>query len=165
MKKKLKQKKYEGMGFAEALIALMIAGMVGIVLMRISASTLKELAQLDIQDAIAQHAVSASVDLQKIALDDMTREDKQFDETRVIQNQCYGINSLGTEITPEPIDCDQRSSYTIIPNTDYFRIIKIVLNTPQKAILEIKTGSSKLGGEATTSTDIKDYSYLVTIVK
>ncbi len=51
MKKKKVNKKYEGMGFAEALIALMIAGMVGIVLMRISSSTLRELAQLDMQDS------------------------------------------------------------------------------------------------------------------
>lgn len=166
MKKKKVSKKYEGMGFAEALIALMIAGMVGIVLMRISSATLRELAQLDIQDSLAQYAVSASVDLQKIAIADMERDEKEFAETEVTANNYYDINEEGTEILPSSLTYpEERDSFTLIPNTDYFRIFRVVSITPEKAILEIITGVSSMAGENTSSTDIKDYYYLVTIVR
>lgn len=167
MKKKKVSKKYEGMGFAEALIALMIAGVVGIVLMRISSSTLRELAQLDIQDSLAQYAVSASVDLQKIAIADMERDEKQFNETDIIEGSYYDINEEGTEIMRPPVtySASGRDSFTLIPNTDYFRIFRVVSIDEGKAILEIITGVSSMAGLNTSSTDIKDYSYLVTIVR
>lgn len=160
--KKVLSKNYEGMGFAEALIALMISGMVGIVLMRISASTLRELAQLDMQDAIAQYAVSTSVDLQRIAIEDIERDDKEFDS--LMESDCYGIKDDGTAIV-DGVSCSERGTYTLIPGTDYFRIFKVISKTPQKVILEIRTGSSKMLGEHTSSRDIKDYRYLVTIVR
>lgn len=162
MKKKKVNKKYEGMGFAEALIALMIAGMVGIVLMRISASTLRELAQLDMQDAIAQYAVSASVDLQKIAIEDLERETGEFDDLQPLF--CYGIKGDGTEIL-STVTCSNRNSYTLIQGTDYFRIFKVLSIDEDKAVLQIITGVYNMAGEFTSSTDIKDYNYLVTIVR
>lgn len=166
MKRKKVSKKYEGMGFAEALIALMIAGMVGIVLMRISSATLRELAQLDMQDSLAQYAVSASVNLQKIAIADMERDEKQFNETDIIEGSYYDINEEGTEILPSPLTYpDERDSFTLIPNTDYFRIFRVVSIDEGKAILEIITGVSSMAGVNTSSTDIKDYKYLVTIVR
>ena len=163
MKKKKVSKIYEGMGFAEALIALMIAGMVGIVLMRISSSTLRELAQLDIQDAIAQEAVSASVDLQRIAIADMEREadSKEFKDLQ--KDLCASISSTGVEITPK-ISCD-RDEAAPIGTTGYFRYFRVVSIDDGKAVLEIITGVSDMAGEHTSSTDIKDYSYLVTIVR
>jgi len=174
MKKKKLSKIYEGMGFAEALIALMIAGVVGIVLMRISSSTLRELAQLDIQDAIAQQAVSASVDLQRIAIADLSKEgSKEFDKIEKIippaplpdyQYPCYGISFDGLNIDDTNKGC-VRGDYTEISGTGYFRIFHVLKITPQKAIVEIVTGVSNMAGEFTSSTDIKDYSYLVTIVR
>lgn len=167
MKRKTLTNKYEGMGFAEALIALMVAGLVAIVLMRISSSTLRELAQLDIQDAIAQQAVSASVDLQRIAIADMTEEEtnKQFYKVSDIVGSCYGISEDGQEIT-EGVIFGNRDSYTLIPNnTDYFRIFCLKSKTPEKAIVEIITGVVDMVGVNTSNTDIKDYLYLVTIVR
>lgn len=175
MKKKKLSKIYEGMGFAEALIALMIAGVVGIVLMRISSSTLRELAQLDIQDAIAQQAVSASVDLQRIAIADLSKAggSKEFDKItppipfpppQGYQYPCYGINSDNLTINNMNTNC-VRGDYTTITGTGYFRTFHVLTLTPQKAIVEIITGVSNMAGEFTSSTDIKDYSYLVTIVR
>ncbi len=170
MKRKTLTNKYEGMGFAEALIALMVAGLVAIVLMRISSSTLRELAQLDIQDAIAQQAVSASVDLQRIAIADMTKEEAEKEFSDLIPDQnpeptyCYGISEDGERII-KTFTCGDRDSYTVIPNSDYFRIFRVKSTTPQKAVIEIITGVVDMAGVNTSSTDIKDYSYLVTIVR
>lgn len=173
MKKNMLGKIYEGLGFAEALIALMIAGMVGIVLMRISASTLRELAQLDIQDAIAQYAVSTSVDLQKLAIADLilNEDDKLFRTDMLIEGNCYNFDNMAqqvfTNITcPDPLSSSiNRESFSKIPNTKYFRVIKVISHDTKKAVLQIVVGVTEMAGVNTSNKDIKDYSYLVTIVK
>jgi hypothetical protein len=55
--------------------------------MQIASNTLRELAQLDIEDALAKHAVSTAVDLQRIAIEDMSKEekDKKFEELMPVQ--------------------------------------------------------------------------------
>ena len=93
--RKCLDKKYKGLGFAEALIAMMIVGIVGIVLMQIASNTLRELAQLDIEDALAKHAVSTAVDLQRIAIEDMTKVEDEKEFYDILQNNCYGINRYG----------------------------------------------------------------------
>ncbi len=175
--------KYSGMGFAETLIALMIAGIVGVVLMQISSSTLRELAQLDIQDAIAKHAVSASVDLQRIAIQDMTRPEgsKEFND-ELLTGSCFSISDDGSSIISEfQVDCpevtnanrneyskvfiDSNNDGTVDEETDYFRIIRVKELEPKRAVLEIITGVTDLPGKNTTKNDIKDYTYLVIIAR
>ena len=179
-------KKYNGLGFAEALIAMMIVGIVGIVLMQIASNTLRELAQLDIEDAIAKHAVSTAVDLQRIAIEDMSREgdEKKFD---LIQGNCYGINRDGTEFDSRLFDCPSetnnngegdRQDYTRIyedengngtldddEQTQYFRIIKVKEINERRAVVEIITGVANMKGLNTTNKDIKDYRYLAVIAR
>jgi len=146
MEKYTQEKKYEGLGFVEALIALTVSGIVSVVLMNISISTLRELRQLDVQDAIAQHAVSTSVILQKIAIQDMTRDEKVFDELN--SGSCYGFNLDGSIKEGAPVS-ENRSSYSmsslVEEDSEYFRIFCL---------------KSK---DATTDNDIKDYSYLAII--
>lgn len=185
--------KYLGMGFAESLIALMIAGMVGIVLMQISASTLRELAQLDIEDTIAKYAVSTSVDLQKIAIQDMTleKDERQFDITTLVADSCYNIEQ-NSDTTPNqgdysvrldtslPVTCPgeegaSRESFTKIlsdkdidgddnyDETDYFRVLRVVRIEEKRAVVEVIVGVTNMAGEFTTNKDIRDFRYLVII--
>ena len=181
MKKIDKNMRYEGMGFAETLIALMIAGIVGVVLMQISSSTLRELAQLDIQDAIAKHAVSASVDLQRIAIQDMTQPEGSKEFEKLIESWCFNISQDGASIPVIPIDCpsvrnpnrdayskvyiDTNNDGTVDQETDYFRIFRVKELDSKRAILEIITGVTDLPGQNTTKNDIKDYTYLVIIAR
>lgn len=166
--------KYHGMGFAESLIALMIAGVVGIVLMRISSSTLRELAQLDIQDAIAKHAVSTAVNLQKVAIQDMALpdEEKQFSDLQT--NLCYNINEESNIDTENTVPCptpenNRPATYSKIfedsQETPYFRIMRVKENEENRAIIEIIVGVSDMAGLHTTNKDIKDFTYLVVIAK
>ena len=96
--KKYIYRKYEGMGFAEVLIALMIVGIVGIVLMQMASNTLRELKQLDTEDKLSRYGVSTAVDLQRIAIEDMNREEssKEFAKIGGDTEHCFGINPQGT---------------------------------------------------------------------
>jgi len=175
---KILKKKYKGLGFVESLIAISVSGVVGIVLMSISASTLQKLHQLDIQDALAAHAVSTAVDLQKIAIQDITLpdQDKQFYENGSLTvNSCYGFvqtgDSIGDIDSTKAYGLDDREIYKdlLVDPTDidseYFRIFCIKSNDNSKVIVEIVTGSNKVDGIATTDSDVNDYSYLAVINK
>lgn len=174
---KILKKKYKGLGFVEALIAISVSGIVGVVLMGISASTLQKLHQLDIQDALAAHAVSTAVDLQKIAIRDATlpEEDKQFRD--LAETSCYGFSTQDSDqIDINPVSTKEdlvrnRDSYKtrlVNPNdldSDYFRIFCISSNDVDKIIVEIIVGSKRVDGQATTDSDVRDYSYLAVINK
>ena len=186
--KKCLDKKYKGLGFAEALIAMMIVGIVGIVLMQIASNTLRELAQLDIEDALAKHAVSTAVDLQRIAIEDMSKEekDKKFEELIASPVNCYGINRDGTGFDTL-FNCpskdngnggNDRQGYTRIyedkngngtldddEQTQYFRIINVKDIDGRRAVVEIITGVADMKGLNTTNKDIKDYRYLAVIAR
>ncbi len=168
---KILKKKYKGLGFVEALIAISVSGVVGIVLMSISASTLQKLHQLDIQDALAANAVSTAVDLQKIAIRDMTlaEEDKVFYN---LSNQtCYGFNTDGQINTNDTynLSSQDRELYKekslIEGSSEYFRIFCVRNNLVDKIVVQIFVGSNKVDGQATTDSDVKDYSYLAVINK
>ena len=181
-------KKYKGMGFAEALIALMIVGIVGIVLMQIASSTLRELVLLDTEDALARYAVSTSVDLQKIAIEDMSVEDKKFGALVESPSICFGINPEGSDFVTQSVDCPsaennngesyREDGYTRIyedkngdgsfdedEKTQYFRIINVKELNDKRAVIEIITGVSNMKGLNTTNKDVQDYRYLVVIAR
>jgi hypothetical protein len=184
--KKCLDKKYKGLGFAEALIAMMIVGIVGIVLMQIATNTLRELAQLDIEDALAKHAVSTAVDLQRIAIEDMTKVEDEKEFYGILQNSCYGIDRNGVEFL-DTFDCpsedngnrgENRQGYTRIyedkndngvldddEQTQYFRIINVKEINERRAVVEIITGVANMKGLNTTNKDIKDYRYLAVIAR
>jgi len=184
--RKCLDKKYKGLGFAEALIAMMIVGIVGIVLMQIASNTLRELAQLDIEDALAKHAVSTAVDLQRIAIEDMTKVEDEKEFYDILQNNCYGINRYGVEFL-DTFNCpsedngngeNDRQGYTRIyedknrngvldddEQTQYFRIINVKEINERRAVVEIITGVANMKGLNTTNKDIKDYRYLAVIAR
>lgn len=161
------KKKYEGLGFVESLIALTVSGIVGIVLMQITASTLQKLHQLDLQDAIAMHAVSTGVYLQKIATEDMTRDDKVFDDLIGKEGICFGIRGEDSGIDMEKSGVNNRNlfkdSSLVEPDSEYFRYFCVEKIDTEKAILRVIAGSNKAAGLATSDNDTKDYSYLVVI--
>ena len=184
--RKCLDKKYKGLGFAEALIAMMIVGIVGIVLMQIASNTLRELAQLDIEDALAKHAVSTAVDLQRIAIEDMSTGDKKFDRLGEDTINCFGINAEGSDFVTPSVECpsgddnggNDRQNYTRIyedknrngvldddEQTQYFRIINVKEINERRAVVEIITGVANMKGLNTTNKDIKDYRYLAVIAR
>lgn len=168
--KKIVLKKYDSLGFVEALIALTVSGIVGLVLMEISASTLNELRKLDMQDEIAQHAVSTSVNLQKIAIEDMTREDKVLED--LIVNSCYGFNIEDASVNASSSGYTREdfAENSLIPvegqveeELEYFRYFCVKAKDDKKMLVEVVVGSNRVNGLATTDNDVKDYSYFAII--
>lgn len=170
------KKQYESLGFVEALIAMMVCGVVSVVLMEISASTLRDLRQLDVQDAIARHAVSTAVHLQEIAIRDKERDTPILGQ---LQNfSCYRFNTtVGNIVIGSPIPISSihnvtvRKSYStsslVEADSEYFRIfcVKSDPTDTQKILVEVIVGSNKMAGEATSDHDVKDYSYFAVINK
>ncbi len=173
MKIDILNKKYDSLGFVEALIALMVSSIVGVILMQISASTLRELHQLDIQDAVARYAVSTAVNLQKIATQDMTKANDEKTLSQLAINYCYGFDVTDGSIevgSLYQVDKD-RSAYSnkslVDADLEYFRIFCVRSNPgdAKKIIVEIIVGSNKMDGEVTSDKDVKDYSYYAVINK
>jgi len=121
------RKTYKGFGFAESLIALVVVGIVGIILIQIASGTLRELILLDIEDTLARYAVSTAVDLQRIAIEDMKKEeeDKAFEMLSQNETICFGLNRDGTGFLLTPKNCpsevnnngkDYRNDYSSVYN-------------------------------------------------
>ncbi len=166
------KKQYESLGFVEALIAMMVCGVVSVVLMEISSSTIRDLYQLDVQDAVARHAVSTAVHLQQIAIQDKESSDPIF--AKLTNNACYRFNTLNGKIasdTPIGNIVDGREYYSklslVEKDSEYFRVFCVKSNPadPQKVLVEVIVGSNKMAGKATSDNDVKDYSYFAVINK
>ena len=86
-----KDLKYKGIGFVESLIALTVSGIVGIVLMSISAQAIYELRKVDMQDSIAQRAVSTAVILQNIAIEETMSDGDPVLHAAHPSDRCFGF--------------------------------------------------------------------------
>ena len=177
MKLKLKQK-YESLGFVEALIAIMISGIVATVLINISVIAMRELVRLDIEDAQGHHARSAAVIVQNIANRERLIEDSNLMES-LNNNRCYTLTKDEDNYNIDPAISytlsDDRETYkedAIITDgvndneEDYFRIVCIESNRPagtNKMLIRVVIGFNKVQGLFSTASDIRDFQYFAII--
>lgn len=182
---KKRQRKYKGFGFAEALVALMISGVVGIVLLSISATAIAELRRIEVQDLLAQYAVNTAIQIQKGAMDSQTVNDFIEAHRPNSEKTCYPISEDGfldiakykfgqlNEDSGWRIDIYENLDFRI-PEFDedgdpveYFRYACLdpiaADEDPQTLVLEIVVGSVKFKGQYTTDSDIKDFRYIAVI--
>ena len=181
MKEKIFKKEYKGLGFVEALIALTVSGVVAIVLMGISAEAISELRRLDMQDSIAQHAVSTAVIIQDLAIKEAYVNDEDENIFYDLQPQmCYGFDvdsstgevTLDTDRNFSESERDYYSTDSVIPddsdNPEFFRIMCVAHNPSaadrSKILVKIITGSNRVDGKVTNNRDVKDYVYYSVIV-
>ncbi len=183
MKEKKLKEAYKGLGFVEALIALSVSGVVAVVLMGISAEAISELRRLDMQDNIAQHAVSTAVIVQDIAIKQalLNEEDENIFYEDLNTGQCYGfLTDVDTgEVTIDTTasylqaDREEYSSSSVILNEDddnpeFFRIICVEQAPSEsdktKMLVKIITGSNRVEGKVTNNRDVKDYEHYAIIV-
>ena len=175
--------KYEGLGFVEALIAIMVSGIVATVLVNIAVASMRELVRLDIEDAQAHNARSAAVIVQNIANRERLREDGNIFDDYIEQNWCYrlivdenGEYDIDTDISHRYTFSDRESYKNDAVITDgvsdseqnYFRIIcmeKIRPGDPptNKLLIKVVIGFNKAQGLFSTSSDIRDYQYFAII--
>lgn len=184
-------KQYEALGFVEALIAIMVSGIVATVLINIAASAMKELVRLDVEDAQAHHARSTAVIVQNIANRERVQDDDYHVFTYLEKNYCYRLEGEGGEYRFATVaeDIPTLVSYTIGQretykteaaisqnleelDSDFFRIVCIEDNTrsnedpnddTNKVFVKIIIGFNKVSGTYTTTTDFADYKYYALI--
>ncbi len=163
--------KYEGMGFVEALISIMVVGASSVVLMQIASQTLQEMMQNEVIDTMTQYAVEGGVMVQDLA----TQE--KISGTDVFPNAegCYamdvtdGVYSFRKDQTDQYVSYDlvrDRETYktetAITADDNFFRIVCInsYVGDGQFAVVKVVVGQSKVGdGTITKKNMVKDYSY------
>lgn len=178
MIKNLLKKKYESLGFVEALIAIMVSGIVATVLMNIAASAMRDLVRLDIEDAQAQYARSATVIVQDLANRERLRNDGNNLFDNLNEKLCYSLDrseDSGEYSINPAVTLSDRNSYTsdavihdgIDENeSDYFRVICIIKKRPgnsNKLLIKTIIGFNRASGLFSTSSDIKDFEYFAII--
>lgn len=80
------KEKYDSLGFVEAMIAIMIAGISSVVLMRIAVNTMQSVVQNEAIDNMTQFAVEGAEIVQDIAKRDITLEEDIFPPLVEYQN-------------------------------------------------------------------------------
>lgn len=170
MKIKLKGK-YEGMGFVEALISIMVVGASSVVLMQIASQTLQEMMQNEVIDTMTQYAVEGGVMVQDLAIQE------KMSGTDVFPNAegCYAMDvsdaaySFRTNQAGEYISYDlardretYKSETEIEADDNFFRLVCInsYVGDNRFAVVKVVVGQSKVGdGTITKKNMVKDYSY------
>ena len=178
--------KYEGMGFVEALIAIMVVGIASVVLMQISASTLKEMIQNEVIDTMTQYAVEGAVMIQEVATKaKSTGNPDLFPQPPVIADSYYVIDSDGAggylfredesgfvsynytterSIIAENAAIPEQGDYA--ENPQFFRVFYIssYVGGGRFAIVKVIIGqTSNSDGNITSGNMVKDYTYYTVV--
>jgi len=186
-------KTYNAMGFVEALIAIMIAGMASVVLMGLSASALKEAIQNERIDNMTQYAVEGGNMIRTILEDEERKEvilgTLRSASARINTPQCFipitGSDSFdfydnGTGYWNQPYTDLVTSgvlrrnilSGDLIPkiqeDEQFVRIACLKIKNgnddePKYLMVEIGIAHLPSKGDKTTEKEIKDYFYTTTI--
>lgn len=186
--------KYEALGFVEALIAIMVAGIACSVLMEIAASTMQGLMRAETSEKLVLYARSGAVIAQEIATNEVefTEDNKTFKQ--VDAGKCYRLLSVEqyiNEINPEydtsndsvvgylvdtinslPLDSitsltdEGREAAKLEEDDQFFRWMCVDTKNEDAGIVTLKfvTGVINAEGKNTSNTDTKDYVY-ISIVK
>jgi hypothetical protein len=171
----LKRKpKYEAMGFVEALIAIMVTGVASVVLMGISANSIRSMLQTETIDAMSQYARSGAILVQSmveedpLVLDSMTFDSSCYPFAYDSVDEVYSIDGTtiltgrsGYIANAKLIDPPDGSEEDAI----FFRVVCLdsliedVTTSARRAIIRVKVGVLNNDGDITNGSDIKDYEY------
>lgn len=169
--KMILNKKYEAMGFVEALISIMVVGASSVVLMQIASQTLQEMMQNEVIDTMTQYAVEGSVIVQDLATQEKISGEDLFPNAEgcYVMDAQEGVYSFRKNAAEEYISYDlsqdretYKSETAISSDDNYFRLICInsYVGDGKFAIIKVVVGQSKVGdGTITKKNMVKDYSY------
>jgi len=183
--KTILKSQYEGMGFVEALIAIMVVGASSVVLMQIAARTLQGMIQNETLDTMTQYAVEGATMVQNVAMQEQITGDDVFPNPPGNTNNCYVIDKSGdeqyeirvNEQGPITYDITDRDTYRdealVAEDADelYFRIfcIENYNLTDDYAIVEVVVGQTNVaqamsnGESITRGYSVKDYTYFTVV--
>lgn len=171
MMKKI-QKKYEALGFVEALIAIMVVGASSVVLMQIAVNTMQGVIQNEKIDTMTQIAVEGSEIVKEIARQEKVSGDDLFPDIP----GCYvPLSESGTFTFKDGLDGNvlyleadaQREEYVANAaiNEEFFRIYCFESYTVGDRYVsgDIVVGELNSDGTVSKSNNVKDYSYFTVV--
>ncbi len=177
--------RYEGMGFVEALIAIMVVGASSIVLMQIATKTLQDMVQNETIDTMTQYAVEGSTMIQNIAMQEKLTGENVFPNPISNVNNCYVVDKDADDqyiirrteqgdVTYDLLNRDLYRTEAVVEEeaeSPYFRIFCIESYdiTDTYAIVKIVVGQSEVnpvtsnGQSITKGYSVKDYTYFTVV--
>jgi hypothetical protein len=181
------ESKYEGMGFVEALIAIMVVGASSVVLMQIATKTLQDMIQNETIDTMTQYAVEGATMAQNVAMQEKLTGEDVFPNPLGDTNNCYVIDKDSDDqylirknaqelvtYTYDPIVRGQYKTEALVPEDAdnlYFRIFCIESYdiTSNYVIVKVVVGQSTVnqtiveGESITKGYSVKDYTYFTVV--
>lgn len=184
--KRIHHKKYEAMGFVEALIAIIVVGVASVVLMQIAATTMSDAVENERIDKMTQYAIEGATMTENIVQEiyesaTMTTAQTELDNILVLYEKCLipipsgtpgGFEFLreagtiksyrkDTEIYDGDSVLDAVKLKAKIGVTDYFRLacIKSKGATAKYLSVTIIVGHIPSEGTITARRNVKDYTY------
>lgn len=85
-------KKYKGLGFVEALLSIVVAGVASVVLLKVAADTVKQLVITDQTDEMTQLAIEGSEMIRNIALKNNESIETLFPPISGNQGSCFELS-------------------------------------------------------------------------
>lgn len=167
-------KKYEALGFVEALMAILVAGITSIVLMSVAVDTIKQVVKNELSDNMTQVAIEGASMVKTIGELNNISEDVLFPIINGNVNNCYALE--GTVSSPSfrtdggaiiPIcnyDSGDRNSCKGAATSyeDLFRVFCITAESDGISGLVVgKVIVGKSNCATSADCDISDYSYYV----
>ncbi len=183
MRRIIKEKKYEALGFVEALIAIMVVGISSVVLMQIAVNTMHNTIQNETIDKMTQYAVEGAEMAQEIARKESGSGEDVFPNP--VLSSCYYFDNESSEVafrkSSEDVfrsfSLDQRSEFKNVAvimeegedgyeETDFFRVVCVepMDSGSSFVVAKIVVGQRISDGTITKGNQVKDYTYL-TVVK
>lgn len=167
-------KKYEALGFVEALMAILVAGITSIVLMGVAVDTIKQVVKNELSDNMTQQAIEGASMVKTIGELNNTSEDTLFPMINGNVNNCYALEGTiqnpsfkveGETIVPAcNYDSGDRNSCKT-SNTSYEDIFRVFCITSESdATSGLVVGKVVVGKKECKSSaecEVSDYSYFV----
>lgn len=167
-------KKYEALGFVEALMAILVAGITSIVLMSVAIDTIKQVVKNELSDNMTQVAIEGASMVKTIGELNSTSEEVLFPRIDGNVSNCYALegtvsnpafNAEGETIIPVcNYDSGDRNSCKDATTSyeDLFRVFCITAESDGTSGLVVgKVIVGKNNCSASADCDISDYSYYV----
>lgn len=170
------KKEYRALGFVEALIAIIIAGITSVLLMGVAVDTIAQVTKSDQQDEMTQLAVEGGEMVKNIAEKNSISEELLFPNISGNQGSCFELNletddpsfvsGLQGEYNPKcSYDSGNRENCvnnSNLSNQGYFRVMCITNESDINSglvVAKIVVGKTKCNDSQ--SCDIPDYEYYV----
>ncbi|MCC7290057.1 hypothetical protein IT417_02300 [bacterium] len=175
MKHQQLTKTYEGLGFIEALLAIVVAGMASVLLMGVAADTVKQVVINELGDSMTQIAIEGGSAVKTIAEKNNNSEEKLFPSITTNVNNCFAVsgtagnpefvNTSGVFIPACNYDAGERNSCKNAVSSSDPTVFNVFCITPES---DIATGLvvgkmvvGKIGCDNSDDCEVSDYEYYV----